>query len=360
MMLFTIEQLQTIERIAEIAVKSGHYQYAVRENGQTIYNNLTVDQAISIIMTGVELGVGPMTALRNITPYRQGKPPIMSAHLESSLAQAHGYQIVEISKSDIHVELAIERAGKRLGTYKLTLEQVRTENRGKLTNNWQTNTLDMLLKTAKVRLVRTYASQALGGSMYISEEMPQHISDDTYTPDELGGDDDTGYTEPVAGYPRHLLEPEPPTPAPSVVENETPALPPKSYLREERWSELSTKAESTKYQRTTIGALASKLFGADKAGKEIKAEAVNNFAKQDGVTSVTHLSQYDAEWFWVLLSIERTGRELYGGLWETEKRLSAVKAYTDGVVTDLYDMPRGAACKLLDRLERDSFMEQTA
>lgn len=120
------------------------------------------------ILTGRELGVGPMTALQHI--YVVDGRPAMSAQLMRSLILAAGHTIRVTDWSSSRVELVGQRAGESTSTtITWSLEDARRA--GLLSkSNWSRYPRAMLMARATAELGRVAFPDVIGGMAYTIEE----------------------------------------------------------------------------------------------------------------------------------------------------------------------------------------------
>lgn len=151
--------LATDLKLASTLVKSGLLPSAIK----------SPEAALVIILTGRELGLAPLQALRSISVV-EGKPTL-SADLLLALAYKSGlctgYEIVELTDEKCVVQ--ISRNGQVKPPYSYTIEEARKAG---LANrpNWQRHTKAMLRARATSAACRAYFPDVVLG---------------LYTPDEL-------------------------------------------------------------------------------------------------------------------------------------------------------------------------------
>lgn len=174
--------LTTDLKLASTLVKSGLLPSAIK----------SPEAALVIILTGRELGLAPLQALRSISVV-EGKPTL-SADLLLALAYKSGlctgYEIVELTDEKCTVQ--ISRNGQVKPQYSYTIEEARKAG---LANrpNWQRHTKAMLRARATSAACRAYFPDVVLG---------------LYTPDELED------LSPVVSEAAPVII----TPAPRVVE----------------------------------------------------------------------------------------------------------------------------------------------
>lgn len=130
------------------------------------------EEAAAAIMTGQELGLSPLAALRSIDII--GGVPAMRAVALRALVQSHGH---EIWTEETTRQQAIV-AGRRLGSDTVersvwTMDRARELNlTGK--DNWRKQPIAMLLARATSELVRLIAADVILGIPYSVEEVEDH------------------------------------------------------------------------------------------------------------------------------------------------------------------------------------------
>lgn len=131
------------------------------------------ETVLAAILTGRELGIGPMQALRDI--HMIDGRPALAAHLQlAMLRRGHGKARIEILESESTDKRAFIRA-RRVDTgeeaaVEWTLEEA---DRAGLTakNNWRQYPADMLWSRCVGRLSRRLASDLIAGMPYTAEEV---------------------------------------------------------------------------------------------------------------------------------------------------------------------------------------------
>lgn len=352
--MFTKDELATIKQIAEVAIQSGFYRYGVSIDGKTQYRDLKLSQAIAIIMTGEELGIGPMTALRYIKPFRDGAPPTISAHLEAALAQRLGYQIFEIEPSTPkRVRLGISKDGTTLGEYTYTIAQAEEEQKY-LKNVWKTHPIEMLTKTAIVRLVRKHASQALIGA-----EAVQRQTDTDWTEDDLPDlpDDDTDYIpdEALEMVEVEDLEPEDePVPPPKAKDV---SRPPQARVEEtgENPAPITDKTMGRIWASINLWFTNQDDFeDVDVARYAIAHEL---FPDLESFSDLTERQGHQLQQQFDILAIHAAGWAVYGEDWVEEQHERA-RHFTGGHYENIEDISATARYNLLKYLKNKLKAEQ--
>ena len=135
------------------------------------------------ILTGVELGLGPMTAMREIHIIK-GKPSI-SATLMLSLAQRAGIKTRWLKTDSTSAIIGVTVPGQAEQTLGFTAEQAKAAalwGQG----NWKTYPDAMLRARATSAAMRAFCPGVLGGSVYESEsgELPPQAVEVTVLPVE--------------------------------------------------------------------------------------------------------------------------------------------------------------------------------
>jgi hypothetical protein len=143
------------------------------------------------ILAGRELGIGPMTALRQLHVIKGA--PSMSALLMRALIQSHGHRIRVVESTSTRCTMTGRRADDDASdepvkvTY--TLDDARLAGLAKL-DQWQKRPRAMLLARATGELARSTFADVIVGIPYTSEELASE------SPDQLDGDGGPPVVEP--------------------------------------------------------------------------------------------------------------------------------------------------------------------
>lgn len=127
------------------------------------------DAVVAAILTGREMGIGPMQALRQI--HMIDGRPAFSADLMLAKMRAGGVVIIESSVTDerAHIKARRSDTGEEADIEWTVAD---AEKAGLLSKkNWRTYKSDMLWARAVGRLARRLGSDLLGGLVYSKEEM---------------------------------------------------------------------------------------------------------------------------------------------------------------------------------------------
>jgi hypothetical protein len=141
----------------------------------------SVEQALAVILMGRELGVGPTTALSNIT-IAMGKPTLGYALVGALIQKSgrYGYRVLEMNDRQVSIEFyesttlpATGGAGTRmLGVSTFTVEDAQRagllQQRG--AGAWDKYLRNMLLARALTNGARWYCPGVFGGAVYDPEE----------------------------------------------------------------------------------------------------------------------------------------------------------------------------------------------
>lgn len=120
------------------------------------------------ILTGQELGLGPMESLRSIHVV-EGKPTL-SAELMLSLAIRAGVKHKWTENTNLAASIRLSRAGQEADTFSFTMEDAK---RAGLTGkqNWRKYPSAMLRARCLSAALRAYCPDVLGGSVYVEGEL---------------------------------------------------------------------------------------------------------------------------------------------------------------------------------------------
>lgn len=127
-------------------------------------------EATAAILTGHEMGMSPMAALRAI--YVIQGTPAMYAHAMRAVVQSHGHSIWEEEASPTRVVVRGHRKGEPDKVRESVWTMERAQKAGLLTNaHYQKNPQNMLTARATGEVCRLIASDALHGIPYAVEEL---------------------------------------------------------------------------------------------------------------------------------------------------------------------------------------------
>jgi len=136
------------------------------------------DSVLAAILTGREMGIGPMQSLRQI--HMIDGRPAFAADLMMAKMRSGGVVIIESSTTD---ERAYLKAKRKDTGEEAEVEWTRADaEKAGLTGkkNWKTYPADMLWARAVGRLARRLGSDLLGGLVYAKEEMEDWGDDGGY------------------------------------------------------------------------------------------------------------------------------------------------------------------------------------
>lgn len=155
-----------INGVGEIFALAKHLSKAVGFVPQALIGN---EGAIAAaIMTGIELNIGPMEALRSLHVI-DGKVT-MAADFMLSRAIRAGIEHAWLEKSETRAVLRLRRPGREPYTQTYTIEDAK---RAGLTDkkNWRNHPAAMLRARAISAAMRAYAPDALGSGIYTADEV---------------------------------------------------------------------------------------------------------------------------------------------------------------------------------------------
>lgn len=127
------------------------------------------DAVVAAILTGREMGIGPMQALRQI--HMIDGRPAFSADLMMAKMRAGGVTVIESSVDEKRAFIKAKRkdTGEEADVEWTLADAEKANLLGK--RNWKTYPTDMLWARAVGRLARRLGSDLLGGLVYAKEEM---------------------------------------------------------------------------------------------------------------------------------------------------------------------------------------------
>ncbi|MFJ3084656.1 hypothetical protein ACIPJG_33570 [Streptomyces halstedii] len=138
------------------------------------------DEIVAAILTGQELGLQPMTALKSIDVI-QGQPALR-AHAMRAIVQHQGHDIELVESDDTHCVMRGRRKGAE--TWQTVVWDIpRAQKLGLLTKDqWKKQPKTMLIARATGELCRLIASDALHGLPYAAEEVDGYVHGETVQP----------------------------------------------------------------------------------------------------------------------------------------------------------------------------------
>lgn len=131
------------------------------------------DEITAAILTGQELGLKPMTALKSIDVI-QGQPALR-AHAMRAIVQHKGHDIELVESDDTHCVMRGRRKGSD-GWQQVVWDIPRARLMGLLNKDqWKKQPKSMLVARATGELCRLIASDALHGLPYAAEEVDGYV-----------------------------------------------------------------------------------------------------------------------------------------------------------------------------------------
>jgi hypothetical protein len=135
------------------------------------------DEITAAILTGQELGLKPMTALKSIDVI-QGQPALR-AHAMRAIVQHQGHDIELVESDDTHCVMRGRRKGAE-GWQTVVWDIPRARLLGLLNKDqWKKQPKTMLVARATGELCRLIASDALHGLPYAAEEVDGYVHGET-------------------------------------------------------------------------------------------------------------------------------------------------------------------------------------
>lgn len=127
-------------------------------------------EATAAMLTGAEMGFGPMAALRAFDPI--GGTPAPKAITLRAVAQSHGHEVRILHSDDQRAEVAVRRKGEQdWQNCVWTIERAQKAGYTKKNPNYATNAAAMLVARATAEGCRWVASDAIMGMPYAAEEL---------------------------------------------------------------------------------------------------------------------------------------------------------------------------------------------
>ncbi|WP_329390086.1 hypothetical protein [Streptomyces sp. NBC_01716] len=131
------------------------------------------DEITAAILTGQELGLQPMTALKSIDVI-QGQPALR-AHAMRAIVQHQGHEIELVESDETHCVMRGRRKGSE-GWQQVAWDIPRAQRLGLLgKDQWKKQPKTMLIARATGELCRLIASDALHGLPYAAEEVDGYV-----------------------------------------------------------------------------------------------------------------------------------------------------------------------------------------
>jgi hypothetical protein len=131
------------------------------------------DEITAAILTGQELGLKPMTALKSIDVI-QGQPALR-AHAMRAIVQSQGHDIELVESDDLHCVMRGRRNGAE-SWQTVVWDIPRAQRMGLLgKDQWKKQPKSMLVARATGELCRLIASDALHGLPYAAEEVDGYV-----------------------------------------------------------------------------------------------------------------------------------------------------------------------------------------
>ncbi|MEU9611820.1 hypothetical protein AB0D56_09745 [Streptomyces sp. NPDC048209] len=131
------------------------------------------DEIVAAILTGQELGLQPMTALKSIDVI-QGQPALR-AHAMRAIVQHQGHDIELVEADDTHCVMRGRRKGAE-NWQTVVWDIPRAQKLGLLgKDQWKKQPKTMLIARATGELCRLIASDALHGLPYAAEEVEDYV-----------------------------------------------------------------------------------------------------------------------------------------------------------------------------------------
>lgn len=160
-----------LQRLAMILVTSG-----ICDSKDGKPKEVKLAQCAFRIQYGYELGIPPVTALKNI--YIVKDQPALSYQLIGTLIRKHkgyDYDIIEMSNTEAIIELTRFNKKRRF-TY--TIENARAMNKAD-SDNYRRQPDVMLLSRCLTKGVNAFMPEVLGGNVYTPEDFGESQEEDT-------------------------------------------------------------------------------------------------------------------------------------------------------------------------------------
>ena len=280
------EFLETARVSSELArtrfVPESLWVWRTRDGQQVFDAQATTAQVTAAIVTGRELGLSPMAALRSVDVIN-GTPALRAVALRAILL-AHGHDIWVVEATNHRATVSGSRAGSdRVQTITWTMDDAKSRNLdGK--PNWRKQPRNMLVARATGDVARLVAADALLGIPYTVEELEDGVTGATTTGASLGGD---GTPAPARRTrrptPAALPATKPPAPADTPPLDEQPAAAaPADVADEPALDDAPTEQPGmTQPQQRRLHALIRERFG-DYRRTEIREATLTHLSETIG------------------------------------------------------------------------------
>lgn len=165
-----LNTLDDMQRMAKIFIASGLFEITDRESAKGIAPEVKIAQAVVKIQAGMELGIPPFTAMKDISIIR-GKTQLSYQLILSKVRQTPGYnyKVIECSDEAARIEFFLNK--ESLGISNYNMEDARRSG----------VPLDMYKKYPRNMLMARAASN--GVNMFC----PEVVRGSVYTPEDFGG-----------------------------------------------------------------------------------------------------------------------------------------------------------------------------
>lgn len=128
------------------------------------------ESVVAAILTGRELGIGPMQSLRDI--HMVDGRPAFAAQLMLARMRSGGIVLLETESTDERAWIRAQRPGGEIGEFEFTIAEAETAGLlSKKGQSWTHYRKDMLWARAVSRMARRFGSDMLGGLVYSKEEL---------------------------------------------------------------------------------------------------------------------------------------------------------------------------------------------
>lgn len=272
------------------------YVWRERDGRKTFDAEATTAQVAAVIMTGQELGMSPMAALRSVDII-QGQPALRAIALRAVLL-AQGHEIyVESATATRAVVVGQRRGSDHEQRLEWNMDMARARNlAGK--PNWRTQPRNMLIARATADVARLIAADALLGLPYVVEELEDGVTG----VDTIGGTTDSApapgrRTRRPAALSAPRSTPEPATHTDTPPLDETPTTAAASTPDEPPLDDPDPAAPGiTAQQQKRLHALIRERFGNHRRGTPDHTKVLNHLSETIGraITSTNELTSTEA------------------------------------------------------------------
>jgi hypothetical protein len=159
--------LEDMQRMANIFIASGLFEAIDKEANQGVTRETKIAQALVKIQAGMELGIPPFTAMKDISIVR-GKTQLSYQLILSKVRQTPGYDYKVTECTDNSVKIEFFRNKESLGVSTYDMDDAKRS--GVTMTMYQKYPRNMLMARAASNGVNMYCPEVTRGSVYTPED----------------------------------------------------------------------------------------------------------------------------------------------------------------------------------------------